>query len=146
MWVCFLHCRFLEVRRQKRVKGVCFIWHKLSLKHTDALRFLVVLFIHTKTTQQAGEGRRRGEIVNRRHCAFCLSSFPCRLAYCTVLYAHTHAWLAVSARAMQREGCSEHRQASTGHQPSTVDTNWFTGGKTECHGRWMLMCLFIFAK
>lgn len=86
-------------------------------------------FCHTKTTGQAGERRQRN-IDYKGHCAFCLSSFPCRLAYCTVLCAHTHAWLAVSARAMQREGCSEHRQASTGHQLSTVDTNQFKGGKT----------------
>lgn len=47
------------------------------------------------------------------------------------LCVHTHAWLAVSAGAMRREGCSEHRQASTGHPPSTVNTDQFKRGKTE---------------
>lgn len=63
-----------------------------------------------KTLGQAGERRQRN-IDYKGHCAFCLSSFPCRLAYCTVLCAHTHAWLAVT---VVPEPCRGKVAASTG--------------------------------
>lgn len=87
----------------------------LCLKHTDpGFR----LFTQKKQSRQGSRERKK---ITKGHSAFCLSSFPCRLAYCALGSYSTHAWLAVSARAMRRIGCNDCRQASTGHQ--SVDTN-----------------------
>lgn len=83
----------------------------------------MVLSVHTKTTEQAGEGRQRFiSITNFTvHSVYPDSHAGRHTVPCCVLI-HMLGWLLV-ARAMRREGCSEHGQASTGHQPSTVNKN-----------------------
>lgn len=101
-------------------------------------------FCHTKTTGQAGKRRQRN-IDYKGHCAFCLSSFPCRSAF-TALYSVLIHMLGLP---LVPEPCGGEVAASTGRhwlgiRLSTVDANLFKGGKNWSFVELECRCVYVY--
>lgn len=64
------------------------LWRLSCLKHTDCVRVFFFLCFCLFTQKQRGRQEKRGHKENR-HCAFGLSSFPCRLAFSSVCSSYT---------------------------------------------------------
>lgn len=77
------------------------------------------------STQQAGGGggERKRKSYHRTLCVV-LIQLPMQVGLLYSLLIHMLGWLFLP-EPCKGEGCIEHRQASTGHRPSTVHIKWF---------------------